>query len=100
MVVLLKEVIPVITNWTLCRRQFISERLQELRKEKFGNAAEGSLLSEGGELIGPSDPSEAPEEMQHFDFTVRLNNLSQCGEEGGHKNLLLSSSMRVLHLWK
>ena len=56
-------------------------------------------MSEEGEFIGPSDASEAPEEMQqHFDLAVRVNNLSQCGEEGGHKNLLLSSSMRVLHL--
>ena len=88
--VLLKEVILVIES--LCRRQFISERLQELRKEKFGNAVEGGLLSEG-DLIGPSDASEAPDEMQHFQFSVREMNLisSHSMERREDTNCHLSS---------
>ena len=60
-----------------CRRLFISDRLRQLRKDKFGNLTIGSLLPEvdSDESNSPSNGSESPEEMQHFKFTAVSNHL-------------------------
>jgi len=71
-----------LTGFSLfhCRRPFISERLQEKKKEKFGNVQD--------DFTGPSDAFDAPLDLQgntggkDLYFISPMDNTATSGEEG------------------